>query len=392
MRFRRADILGELAIFGGTPSFSEPRHVGRPNLGDRERLLTRVEGVLDRDWLTNDGPLVDEFEQRVAELSGAEHCVAVSNATVGMQLVARALGFSGEILMPSFTFVATAHAMRWVGLDPVFCEIDPSTHAVDPDAVARAITPRTGGIVGVHLWGRTHGAPRLAELAAERGIPLMFDAAHALGCTCALGDAEVLSFHATKVANAAEGGAVLTHDAALAERLRRMRNFGFVEYDEVGVLGTNAKMSELSAAMGLTSLESFERFVAVNRRNHAAYVAGLDGVDGVRLLGYPEDGRANYHYIVIEVAPELRDDLIAVLQAENVRARRYFHPGCHRHAPYRDDDWTLPVTEAVSARVVTLPTGTAMHEADIERVCALIRLVVEHAPELRRRLGVGAAR
>ena len=260
--------LDQLALFGGVPAFAEPRHVGRPNIGDRERIFDLVGSALDSRWLSNDGPLVAAFEAGVAELSGAPHAVAVANATVGLQLAARALGMQGQILMPSFTFVGTAHAISWLGLEPIFCEIGDDTHTLDPAAVERAIGPSTGGIVGVHLWGRPRGAQALADIASAHGLPLIFDAAHALGGTTGLGDVEVLSFHATKVANSAEGGAILTGDPLLAERLRRMRNFGFVDYDVVGMLGTNAKMSELSAAMGIASLEQFSSFVAVNRRNY----------------------------------------------------------------------------------------------------------------------------
>jgi dTDP-4-amino-4,6-dideoxygalactose transaminase len=376
--------LGELAIFGGAPAFGEVRHVGRPNIGDPERVLSLVSQAIRSRWLTNDGPLVDEFEARVAELTGAPHCVAVTSGTVGLQLAAVALGMTGEILMPSFTFIGTAHAMRWIGLEPVFCDIDPDTHTLDPTSVARALTPRSGGIVGVHLWGRSEHAEELADLSEVHGLPLVFDAAHALGCTTGLGDVEVLSFHATKVANAAEGGAVLTADGALAQRLRRMRNFGFVDFDTVGMLGTNAKMSELSAAMGIASLESFPEFVDINRRNHRRYADELRGIEQVKVIEYT--GRQNFHYVVVEVPPALRDDIIAVLRAENVLARRYFHPGCHRHEPYRSNPMTLPVTEAVSSRVLTLPTGPEMDEDDIARVCSVIRLAVRHATDLQGRL------
>lgn len=365
-----ADLTDELPLQSPpTPRFAEPRHVGRPNVGDRERLMERFAGILDRGWLTNDGPLVAEFEARVADLSGVEHCVAVANATVGLQVAAHALGITGEVIMPSFTFVATAHAMRWIGVEPVFCEIDPETHTLDPDAVARAVNERTGAILGVHLWGRSHHHERLAAF----GLPLIYDAAHAVGCDAAIGDAAVLSFHATKVVNAAEGGAILTHDAELAERLRRIRNFGFVDIDTVAMAGTNAKMSELSAAMGITSLESFDAFVAVNRRNHERYAAELAGLERVRLLDYPLGERHNYHYVVLEVPADERDGLIATLRAENVLARRYFHPGAHNAEPYRASAPSLPVTEGVSARVVVLPTGTAMSEDDVTQVCAIFR-------------------
>jgi dTDP-4-amino-4,6-dideoxygalactose transaminase len=385
--------LDDLAVFGGSPAFTEPRHVGRPNLGDRSALFDRIEGALDRGWLANDGPLVAEFERRVAELVEVEHCVATSSATTGLQLVARALELDGEVVMPSFTFAGTAHALGWLGITPVFADIDPATHNIDPDAVARAITPRTSAILAVHVWGRGCDVPALERIAQRHGIPLVLDAAPALGCTHAgqpiggFGRAEVFSFHATKIASAGEGGVVSTHDPELARRLRLMRNFGFVDYDTVTELGTNAKMHELSAAMGLTSLDSLDRFIAVARDNHEHYVRELDDVPGLRLIEYPADERQNYHYVVAEVDdPSLRDDLVAVLHAEHVLARRYFAPGCHRMQPYSSTQARLPATEALSESVLVLPTGTAIGDADIAKICAIIRVAAEHAPAVRQRL------
>lgn len=374
--------LDDLAIFGAQPLFAEPRHVGRPNIGDPATVMSLLSSVLEGGWLTNGGPLVPEFESRVAKLSGSHHCVAVTSATVGLQLAAAALEVKGEVLMPSFTFVGAAHAMSWIGLRPVFCEVDPSTHTLDPAAVERAITRRTGAILGVHLWGRSDHAEELAGIARRHQLPLLFDAAHALGSTTGLGDVEVLSFHATKVANTAEGGAVLTGSPVLAERLRRMRNFGFVDYDRVAMLGTNGKMSELAAAVGIASLQSFDQFVQVNRRNYQRYSEGLAGAPGVRLIDHPDGG--NFHYVVIEVPAEVRDDLVAMLHAENVLARRYFHPGCHRHEPYRGTRPALPRTESLCARVMTLPTGLAVDQDDVASICALLRLGIEQADELHR--------
>src|SRR2546425_264423 len=195
----------ELAIFGGAPAFEEPRHVGAPNLGNRERLLERIGAAYDRRWLTNEGPLVKEFERRVADVSGVEHCVAVSSGTTGLQLLARAPELTGEVIVPSFTFVATAHALAWLGLKPVFCEVDPDTHTLDPNMLPALVTPRTSAIVGVHLWGRPCEIDELGEFAANRRLALLFDAAHAIGCSYrgrsigAFGDGSVFSSHATKV-------------------------------------------------------------------------------------------------------------------------------------------------------------------------------------------------
>jgi dTDP-4-amino-4,6-dideoxygalactose transaminase len=377
----------DLALLGGTPAFAEPLHVGRPNVGDRAALLDRIGGALDRRWLTNGGPLVEEFERRVADLVGVEHCVAVSSATIGLQLAARALGMTGEVIVPSFTFVGTAHALSWIDVEPVFAEVGRASHTLDPAAVAAAVGPRTGGIMGVHVWGRPCDVEALAAVAAQHDVPLLFDAAHALGCTHGgtpvggFGDAEVFSFHATKVASTGEGGAITTNDAGVAERCRLMRNFGFVFYDRVDALGTNAKLSELAGAMGLTSLDALDDFVAANRRNLERYERGLADVPGLRLIAYDPDERHNFHYVIAEVedGPLRRDDLVTALHAENVLARRYFHPGCHRLPPYREAQHHLPVTEDLCDRVVALPTGTAVDAADVDTVCELVRLIAENA-------------
>jgi dTDP-4-amino-4,6-dideoxygalactose transaminase len=261
------------------------------------------------------------------------------------------------------------------------------------------ITPRATGIIGVHLWGRPCAVEALSEIAERRGLGLLFDAAHAFGCSYrgrmigTFGRAEVLSFHATKFVNAFEGGAIVTDDDDFAARVRLMRNFGFVDYDEVAYLGTNGKMTEIAAAMGLTSLESRDEFTALNRRNHEAYRAGLAGIPGIELVGYDEDERNNWQYVVIEVddsAGLSRDDLQQVLWAENVLARRYFFPGCHRSEPYRSfyphAGLLLRETEALSSRVLTLPTGASIDTEAVEAIVGIIRRAMEHGRAVTRRL------
>ncbi len=387
---------GTLAVFGATPAFEERLHVGRPNQGCRERLLARINEMLDRNWLSNNGPLVQEFEARLAAMSAVKHCIAMCNATIALEIAVRALGLKGEVIVPSMTFVATAHALQWQEITPVFCDIDPITCTIDCTRVEEMITPRTTGIIGVHLWGRPCNIEALAEIAEGRGLTLVFDAAHALGCTYGgrpiggFGAAEVLSFHATKFVNAFEGGAVLTNDDLLARKIRLMKNFGFHGYDNVIYIGTNGKMTEVSAAMGLTSLESLEDFRRVNRRNYELYRAGLEGIAGLTLFPYDETEQNNYQYIVVdvdEVGSRLtRDELVAVLHAENVLARRYFYPGCHRMEPYRSHfphaHLVLPVTEKVARRVLLLPTGTSVQAADVTTICSIIRCAVRNSGEV----------
>ena len=396
--------LERLAVFGGEPRFEEKLHVGRPNVGDKERLMRRISDVVDSRWLTNEGPYAREFEERIAEFVGVRHCVATCNATIGLEVAAQAAGLSGEVIVPSLTFVATAHALRWIGLKPVFCDVDPLTHNIDPKRVEEKITPHTSAIIGVHLWGRPCDVEALEDISERYGLKLMFDAAHAFGCSHGgrmvggFGDAEVFSFHATKFFNTLEGGAIVTDDDGLAEKARLMKNFGFSGYDQVTELGVNGKMNEFSAAMGLTSLESIDEFVAVNRRNHEQYREELAEVPGIRLAAYDEAEMNNYQYVVLEVDEEVsgigRDELVRVLWAENVIARRYFYPGCHRMEPYHSEDpgagLTLPVTEELSGRLVSLPTGTAVGPEEVAGICDIIRTAVANGPDISRRLVRGA--
>ncbi|MBZ0224264.1 MAG: aminotransferase class I/II-fold pyridoxal phosphate-dependent enzyme [Dokdonella sp.] len=361
----------DLAINGALPAFDKPLHVGRPNIGNRDAYLKRVNQILDNQWLTNNGPMVQEFERRIADFLGVKHCVAMCNATIALEIAIRALGLEGEVIVPSWTFVATAHALYWQGITPVFADIDPATHNLDPAAVRRMITPRTTGIIGVHLWGRAAPIDELQTIADEHGLKLLFDAAHAFGCSYKgqsigrFGACEVFSFHATKALNTMEGGAVTTNDDELAEAMRLMRNFGFKGYDNVIHPGTNGKMIEVCAAMGLVNLEGFDDIIAINRRNHAAYTQALAGIPGISVLDYDPHERNSHHYVVIEVGEDCaatRDELVAALHAENVLARKYFWPGAHRMQPYRDlfphAGLLLQYAQRVADRVIVLPNGS----------------------------------
>jgi len=392
--------IEQLAIFGGSPAFAEKLHVGRPNVGDRAAFLERMERILDARWFTNHGPQVLEFEVKLAEYLGVKHCISVCNATVGLEIAIRALGMHGEVIVPSLTFVATPHALQWQQIRPVFCDVDPATHLIDPAAIEALVTPDTTGILPVHLWGRTCNVEALQDIADRHGLQLLFDAAHAFGCSRggrmvgSFGRAEVFSFHATKFFNSFEGGAITTNDDELARQIRLMTNFGFAGYDNVVHIGTNGKMTEVSAAMGLTSLGSVDGFLAVNQRNHLAYRERLTGIQGMSLLGFDERERNNFQYVVVEYTPAsdgpTRDELVEALWAENVMARKYFWPGCHRMEPYRtlypDAASRLPHTEAIASRLLVLPTGTAMDIDAIDRLCAVLALLVAQGPAFRRAL------
>lgn len=380
----------DLAINGAPPAFDQPLHVGRPNIGSRESFMKYAEEIFDRRWLSNNGPVVQEFEQRVAAYHGVKHCISMCNGTVALEIAIRALGLEGEVIVPSYTFIATAHALSWQAITPVFADIDPLTHTLDPASVRSMVTPRTTGIIGVHLWGRAAPVEALQDIADEHGLKLMLDAAHAFGCSHGgkmignFGACEVMSFHATKFFNTFEGGAIVTNDDELAETMRLMRNFGFSGLDNVIHMGTNGKMIEVAAAMGLVNLDAIDSVIEANRRNYQAYREGLSGLPGISLLDFDETERNNYQYVVMEVGedcPVSRDRIIGALHAENILARKYFWPGCHNMKPYRElypyAGLLLPNTQKVADRVVVLPTGTTMTKDMVDTVASAVRVIAE---------------
>ena len=294
--------ISELAFFGGASEFDRPFHVGSPNIGDRSRFFERVEELFDKNRLTNFGPCVMELEERLAAMLGVKHVIAMCNGTVALEIAIKALDLKGEVILPSMTFVATAHALEWQKIKPVFVDIDPSTHHLDPAKIEEQLTPNTTGVIGVHLWGQACDVDAIQKIADRNNLRVIYDAAHAFGSSYdgrmigSFGDAEVFSFHATKVFNTFEGGAVATNCDDLAEKIRLMQNFGFVGKDQVNYLGINGKMNEVSAAMGLTSLESLEEFIAYNYQVYKWYQRELKGLPGVRVLPFDEGEKNNFQY------------------------------------------------------------------------------------------------
>jgi len=380
--------INDLAINGAVPAFDEPLHVGRPNIGDRDAFIKYTDDIFERGWLSNNGPLVQELEERIADYHNVKNCVAMCNGTIALEIATRALDLKHEVIVPSYTFVATAHALQWQAIKPVFADIDPISHTLDPESVRRMITPSTTGIMGVHLWGRVCEVEALQSIADEHELKLLFDAAHAFGCSKNdtmvgnFGSCEILSFHATKFFNSFEGGAVLTNDDELAEKIRLMRNFGFSGMDNVIHPGTNGKMIEVAAAMGLVNLDEIENVIEVNRRNYQIYFEELSELPGISLRENDVVNHNNYQYVVMEVGENCvltRDKIIEALHAENILARRYFWPGCHNMSPYNDlypdAGLNLSNTIKVADRVVVLPTGTAMDVEMVKSVAQIIRIL-----------------
>lgn len=352
--------------------------VGKPNIMDEERFFKEAKKIFKSKWLTNEGKYVRKFENKVAEFLGVKHAIAVCNGTLGLEIAARACGLERKVIVPSFTFTATAHALSWIGIEPVFCDVNPTTHQMDVGAVKRVITPEVDGIIAVHLWGMPTAIEKLEEVAECFGIPIIFDAAHAFGCSYRhkssnkmignFGKAEVFSFHSTKFFNSFEGGMITTNDDEVNDKVRKMKNFGFKE--NVVSIGTNAKMPEICAAMGISNFKYIDKLIKKNYENYQMYRARLKH-SKARLLPYNEHNKNNYQYIVIETPK--RNEVCSALEEAGFIAKKYFSPGCHRSAPYADSSILLPVTERLSDSVLCLPSGMQAKEKHIEEICKIIR-------------------
>ena len=369
-----------------------PLHVGRPNIGDRELFLQTINEILDRRCFSNNGPVVQQFETLVAETVGVKHAVAVCNATMGIEIAIRALGLNGEVIIPSFTFIATAHALEWQGIKPVFCDINPEDHNINAQRIESLISDKTTGIMGVHLWGNACDTNAIDEIASKYKLKVLYDASHSFGCSKngkmigSFGECEIFSFHATKFINCLEGGVITTNNDDLAYKMRVMINFGFSGLDKVDCLGINGKMNEISAAMGITNLKSMEAIIRINCENYNHYKNNLREISGISVFEHSPNEKNNYQYVVIEIDSEVcgckRDDILNALHKSNIMARKYFWPGCHKMEPYKSNQIysgaMLKETDRISERVIILPTGQSVDSNAINRICEIIKKTVTH--------------
>jgi len=395
--------LSDLAILGNSPLFEMVLPVGQINLPSWEHFCASFHGIFERRYYTNHGVLAQELEERLSLLLGVRHALVMTNATIALSLACKGLNLpvGGKVIVPGFTFAATVQALSWAGLEPVFCDIDPHNHLITQATVTPLLdTPGVGAILGIHLWGKACDTDGLTALAKEHSILIFFDAAHAIGCTHkgftigGFGNCEVFSFHGTKILTSTEGGCITTNDDALAERLRNLRSsYGRRVAVPIPIDGYG-RFSEAQAAFGLLSLEDFPKNCAANEKRMRLYHEGLRDMPGIRFLLPTPGERHNYQYVVLEIEEKefglSRDELIRILEAENILARRYFVPGMHRCVPYKTQfphyvD-ALPVTDALCEKVMQVPSGQRVTDNDIAVICDLIRFIRAHARELKKRL------
>ena len=379
------------AILGGTPLFDSQLPFARPTLEDQSQVEKLIGRSLSSGQLT-DGPVTRTLEETVVERFGVDHCVAVSSCTTGLLLVIQALGIDGAVGVPSFTFAATAHAIRWNGLEPHFLDCDASTWCLTPQTVDGPIS----ALVAVHVSGVPCDVRSLEELASNLRVPLVFDAAHGAGSMVAIegesrslggfGLAEVFSLTPTKVLSGAEGGLVTTNDASLAEQIRLARNYGNPGDYNTQFPGLNGRLSEMHAALALVAFDYLEE--RVEHRNQVAerYQELLDAVPGLGFQSVRPGDRSSYKDFTILVGDDFgcsRDQVVAALDSEGVSTRKYYSPPVHRQHAYADlPSRLLPVTDALDDEVISLPIWSHLPLDDVDRVAAAIIRIQEHAEDL----------
>lgn len=363
-----------------------PIYVTRPMLPPLAELLPYLEGIWSRRVLTNGGPLHQQLEEALADYLGVPHVALFANATLALIAAFKVLGLRGEVITSPFSFAASVHALRWAGCAPVFADIDPDTLNLDPQRIPAALSPRSVGILPVHCYGHACDTSAIEAIADANGLRVVYDAAHAFGVRLesgsliAHGDLSVISFHATKVFNTFEGGAIACADAQLKLRIDRFKNFGIVDEFHVESEGFNAKMSELHAAIGLAQLAHIDAALAARLAVADRYRDALAGLPGLRCIGGARTPYWNAAYFPVLIEPWCRggrDAVYAALRTQGIHARRYFQPLVSSLPMYRDLPSAaaqgLPVATAIAERVLCLPIYPELTVTEQQRVVDVLR-------------------
>jgi len=365
--------------------FKKPIYVTRPFLPPLEEFCQGLEEIWETRWLTNNGPILRRFTQKLCDFFETDNICLFNNGTLALQIALQGMGISGEVITTPFTFVATINALFWNKIKPVFVDIEPEFYTIDPEKVEAAITPRTTAILAVHVYGYPCKLNVLANIARRHNIKLIYDAAHAFGVNVGnksiahCGDLSMLSFHATKPFHSLEGGLLIFKEPGLKGTFDYLKNFGFKNELEVVIPGTNAKMNEMQALMGIKVIKYFEEVIRKRAVITDLYRWRLKEIPGIHLLpALPSEIRYNYAYMPIEVDEQefgmSRDGLYENLKQYNVYARRYFYPLICDYACYRNISVKDPLTVArrVASRILTLPIYDSLALSDSERICEII--------------------
>jgi len=394
------------AILGGTPAFDEPLPVIRPTIAPIEEWEADLRAVLASGIVTV-GPVNARLERAVADYLHVPEVVAVSNCTSGLMLAIQALGLqpNAEVIVPSFTFAATVHAVVWNALRPTFADSRLDTCTIDPESVEKAITNNTGAIMATDIFGLPADVEPLTRIAERHGLPLLFDSAQSLGATYrgtrvgGFGAAQVFSMSPTKLVTALEGGLIATRDSAVAARLRRGRDYGKnTDGMDMEFVGLSARLSEVHALVAHANFLRIDDLLQARRDRIRSYHERLSALPGVRFQVIPSDRTTSGNYMVVFVEADgfglTRNELYEALACENVQTKKYFHPPVHRQTAFRQwhDGRPLPAAERLAEEGLALPLWSHLDAASINRVAAVIALLHEHAPEVRSALALHGAR
>jgi len=365
---------------------NKPVYVTQPYLPSLDEFIPYLEQIWDNKILTNGGPMHQELEQALCDYLGVKHITLFNNGTIALLTALQALRVTGEVITTPYSFVATAHSLLWNGLKPVFVDIDPHTLNIDPSKIEAAITPQTTAIMPVHCYGNPCDVMAIQSIADNYNLRVIYDAAHAFGVQddegsiLRHGDLSVLSFHATKVFNTFEGGAIICPDAKTKLRIDRLKNFGFVDETTVVAPGINGKMSEINAAFGLLQLKHINQAITRRKEIDELYRQQLKGIKGITLVETAGQEVANYSYFPVLIGPEYpftRDELYLKLKENNIFARRYFYPLISEFSMYRGmisaKRDNLPVANITAEKVICLPIYPALADEDIMHITNVIK-------------------
>jgi dTDP-4-amino-4,6-dideoxygalactose transaminase len=377
--------------------FEKPIYVTRPFLPPFREFCEGLEEIWQARWLTNDGPVLKRFTRELCNSLATDNICLFNNGTLALQIALQGMGISGEVITTPFTFVATTHALFWNKIRPVFVDIEPDYYTLDPDKVEDAITPWTTAILAVHVYGHPCKHEELAEIARRHNLRLIYDSAHAFGAEVGgrpiahYGDLSMFSFHATKLFHSIEGGMLVFQDADLKGMFDYLKNFGFKNEVEVVMPGTNAKMNEMQALMGIQVLKYLEEIIRKRARLTGIYRSRLKDVQGVRLVpSLSSDIRYNHAYMPIEVDEKefgmSRDALYEKLKEWNVFTRRYFYPLICDYSCYRSItvNGSLSVARRAADRILTLPIYDDLEVSAVEAICEIIESLQRRRTKGRR--------
>lgn len=368
-----------------TKPFEKPIYVTRPFLPPLAEFHQGLEEIWENRWLTNDGPILKRFTEDLSRLFGTDNLCLFNNGTLALQIALQGMGVSGEVITTPYTFVATTHALFWNKIRPIFVDIEPDYYTLDPEKVEAAITPWTTAILAVHVYGHPCKLDALTDIARRHNLRLIYDAAHAFGVTVGnkpiaqFGDLNMFSFHATKLFHSIEGGMLIFQEAGLKGLFNYLKNFGFKNEVEVVMPGTNAKMNEIQALMGIQVLKYLQEMIRKRARITDVYRARLKEVSGIRLVRpLPDDVKYNHGYVPVEVDQRefgmSRDALYQKLKEWNIHTRRYFYPLICDYSCYRSIsvNGSLPVARRVADQILTLPIYDSLELSDVETICDII--------------------